>query len=180
MTLNKSEEYYFTRTFGHIQRVQDNALYLIIYHSEELSLSVEDCQMLSENVLQHDSSKFSAKQFRAYIDFSWAKKDGLSLTDEQQIKFQKAWENHYKVENHHPERFKGNCGKMSDIEIIEMACDLQAMAQEFGHGNFLGYFEGSWCEDQSKYFYDDFDWERTKNIIRKIGNIFKTKVLKMQ
>jgi len=172
--LLSSERYYFQRTFDHIKRVQKSALYLILNHTEDLGLDVEDCRQLFKNVLHHDSSKFQMQQFRAYIDFSWCKKTNTDLTDGQQYNFDKAWKNHYTVENHHPERFVEDCGQMSKIEIIEMACDLQAMAEELEEGNFLNYFNDVWRERQSKNFSDDFDWEQTKNLMIQIGNIFKS------
>ena len=161
------------RTFKHIQRVQNNALYLILNHCEYLELDIEECRELAENILHHDNSKFSVQQFQPYIDFSWIKKTKGNLTDKQQDAFDKAWKNHYTVENHHPEQFKGICGKLSKVEIIEIACDLQAMAQEFGEGDFLKYLNNKWVKDNSQYFYDDFDWGMTKVLLRKIGNIFE-------
>lgn len=69
-----------------------------------------------------------------------------------------AFENHYMNENHHPEIFlyeKDRKGRWALPNILECACDLQAMAQEFGEGSFEIYFRDVWLEKQTPRFVND-------------------------
>lgn len=174
---NEKQKYYFYRTFEHIQRVQSWVLYLITNHSIFLNLSIEDCRTLSNSVLKHDASKFSSEQFFAYVEFSWAMKNKEKLNSELQLSFDKAWENHFKVENHHPEKHNGTVMKMTKLEVIEVACDLQAMADEFGEGSCRKYFENVWVKKQSDNFYCDFEWEQAKELIYQVIRCFEEKIV---
>ena len=42
---------------------------------------------------------------------------------------------HYEQENHHAESNTFNADYMSVFDLIEVCCDLQAMAQEFNEGS---------------------------------------------
>lgn len=163
--MNEKLNRYFTRTTEHIHRVQNNMLTLVTRYAGELELSEEDCRAAMENVFKHDRSKFSVKQFRPYVElteyYHQRKVNGNSSFDyapgvREQV--DAAVQNHYEVENHHPERFIKACGKYDKLEAIETVCDLQAMAQEFNEGSCRGYFEKIWKPKQSKHFYDDFNW----------------------
>lgn len=171
MQLSDKEIFYFKRTLAHIQRVQKNAFYLIENHSEQLRLTLEDCRLLAINVLIHDRTKFSEIQFQPYIEFTWQKKQGLDGD------LGVAWVDHYTKENHHPQRMKGLAIKMSDLEVIEMACDLQAMAQEFGEGSCRKYFETKWKNDNNDCFYDDFNWLEVTVLMDKVISIFEKAAL---
>lgn len=148
----EKQNFYFKRTYEHIHRVQRNMLYVVTECREELNLTLEDCRILSENVFRHDRTKFSNEQFQAYIDFSWHKKTGEPLTEEQSKAFDEAWKHHYIYENHHPIRinfFKDDpddyyyhCNRLfTKHEAIEMVCDMQAMAQEFNEGVCRKFYE---------------------------------------
>lgn len=150
--------HYVSRTMAHIRNVQIYAAFIVVHCSGELKLSIDECAKLMYNVARHDATKFSKEQFDAYADFTWHKKTGVPLTDNQQKAFELAWQNHYQNETHHPERLKGNAIKMSNVEVIEIVCDLQSMADEFGEGSCRSYYENIWLKNQSKNFYDDYNW----------------------
>lgn len=147
--MNDKELYYFNRTLEHIHRVHKNALYLVTNHAQELGLSVDHCREFMEQVLSHDISKFSSKQFRPYVDFSWAKKEDEELTEDEQEAFDQAWYDHYNSENHHPEKVRG---VFSSLEILEVVCDLQSMADEFGEGSCREFFEDNWVPKHKEKF----------------------------
>jgi hypothetical protein len=157
-------ERYFKRTIEHIHRVQNNMLLLVTGYAERLDLSPEECREAIHSVLNHDRSKFSPEQFVGYVeltDYYFRRNNGEPDYDyPEAVKpiVDGAWQNHYKVENHHPERFKGTIGKYGRLEAYETACDLQAMAQEFNEGSARKYFETNWKPRMAQYFYDDFNW----------------------
>jgi hypothetical protein len=139
------EDFYFKRTLEHIHRVQNNMLTVVTEFRDQLGLDLETCRQLMFNVFKHDRSKFNGDQFQPYIDFSWYKHTGEELTEEQEDAFAAAWKNHYMEENHHTSRVKENhLMKQHDYfevtEAIEMACDMQAMSQEFGEGVFEKFY----------------------------------------
>ena len=129
------------------------------------------------NALIHDSTKFSDEQYSAYAEFSWHKKNGTELINEQQEAFDIACLDHYQIENHHPERFENRQGMMTSMEIIEMACDLQAMADEFGEGDFEKYYETVWKRSHIKYF-NDYQWGQVVKYMDRCLRCFKAKVSK--
>jgi len=142
---------YFNRTIEHIHRVHKNMFYLITNHQQDLKLSDENCRELAYQVLNHDRSKFNKGQYEPYVELTeyYHQRKKLGNKDYQypseRIKEQvdKAVDNHYHNENHHPERY-GTLARFSDLETIEIICDLQAMADEFGEGSCRGYFENTW------------------------------------
>ena len=151
--MQEKEKYYFTRTLEHIHRVHNNMLYLITECHKELDLTTDHRRMLMAQVLPHDISKFNSKQFQPYIDFSWSKKTGTKLDVKTQTKFDIAWKDHYTIENHHPE--KDDNDTVYVPHIIEIACDLQAMSQEFGEGTYKKYLEETWLNENKQYFLED-------------------------
>lgn len=165
--MNEMVKYYFDRTVAHIRRVQDNAFYLINNHADKLHLKTDDCRRLAYNIMRHDASKFSEEQFGAYVIFSWKKKNKEDLSYHEQCSFEKAWDHHYRTENHHPERLRGIAEVLLYVEMIEIVCDLQAMSQEFGQSSCREYFENTWCPKQEANFYDLYQWELTKNYMRR-------------
>lgn len=125
--------------------------YLITEHQKSLTLSDEDCRKLAEQVLKHDSSKFNRVQFEPYIELTeyyhqrkaLGNKEYEYPSEEIKAQVDMAIHNHYACENHHAERY-GDVSMLDDKELIEVCCDLQAMAQEFKEGSCRGYFEKIW------------------------------------
>jgi hypothetical protein len=164
----EKEAHYFKRTIKHIHRVQENALYLILNHQKDLHLDTEMCRLLMFDVMHHDHTKFAWEQFNSYVDFTWAKLGeikGAKLPDT-------AWRHHYMNENHHPEGFENVRTHIPTEIVIEMACDLQAMAQEFGEPSGRGYFDNVWVKKQEKKFFHA-DWPRIKQTMEKCFECFE-------
>lgn len=182
---------YFTRTVEHIHRVQKNMVYLVtecreyrfLYAGEyKFNLDEETCRKLMHKVMMHDQSKFSEEQFLPYIELTeyYHQRKALGNKDYEYPplvaqEVEDAVDNHYRVENHHPERNKGLAKLMTFEELVETVCDLQAMAQEFNEGSCRGYFENVWVKKQSENFYDDYDWEMTQGFMRQIIYLFERK-----
>lgn len=154
--------HFFTRTMQHIDRVRQHALYLVCDHARELSLDLDDCRQLLFNVCRHDATKFSPEQFDAYVNFTWSRLSQTAQSDQDKEAFMKAWKHHYTYETHHPERLKGIAIKMAKHDLVEIVCDLQAMADELGEGSCRKYFEETWINQHSQNFYDDYDWDQVK------------------
>lgn len=173
---NEKMNRYFNRTVEHIHRVQKNMLYLVTNFRNEVvfkssggegfEMTDEVCRELMYNVMKHDQSKFNQIQFRPYIELTeyhhqrktLGNKDYEYPNSKISAAVDHAVRNHYYVENHHPERMEGRAEKMSPFELIEVVCDLQAMAQEFNEGSCRGYFIDVWIVRNCQYFYDDHDW----------------------
>lgn len=153
---------YFTRTVEHIHRVQKNMITVVTKFRDRLNLSDEDCRVLVHEVMKHDRSKFSTIQFAPYVELTeyYHQRKALGNKDYEypssEIKdlVDMAVNNHYVEENHHIE--KGD--SKSFHHIIEIVCDLQAMAQEFNEGTCRGYFENVWKKKYMKEIIDDFEY----------------------
>ena len=164
--MNIKEIKYFERTIEHIHRVQLNMKEIITKHHKELGLTVGDCRELAYNVMNHDRSKFSRKQFGAYIelnDYYRIKKtvnpDYTYPTEEIKNAVALAVVDHYEQENHHVESNAYNVNYMSKFDLIEVCCDLQAMAQEFKEGSCRKFWVDKWlpkynCGDLAKSYMD--------------------------
>ena len=163
--MEEKTRFYYKRTMKHIQRVQDAAMRLIMdpISLKELDLTDEDVRDFIQTVLVHDTSKFDAEIMPAYVDFTWMmeqKRKGAPIdgwTPECQKEFDVAWAKHWDAEGHHPERIKhykdrGHTNVMTKFEILDCACDLQAMAIEFGNNSARDYFEKVWIKKHSESF----------------------------
>lgn len=165
--MNKMDRY-FVRTVEHIHRVQKNMVLIVTKCRDDLELTDEDCRSLIWQVMLHDQSKFSEKQFYPYIELTeyYRQKKILGNSKYQyepivKIAVDAAVEDHYQKENHHPEM----CGsktltKWNRQNAIECVCDLQAMADEFDEGSCRKYWEEKWKPSAIKKncFYDDHNW----------------------
>lgn len=171
--MNKKELNYFERTIEHIHRVQKNMFCLITKHYKELNLRAGDCRQLAYNVLNHDRSKFSRKQFGAYIelnDYYRIKKTtnpGYQYPSKAiEIAVSLAVVDHYEQENHHAESNTFNADYMSVFDLIEVCCDLQAMAQEFNEGSCRAFWQNKWLP---KYNID----EDSKSLMNRVIECFE-------
>lgn len=176
---------YIRRTVEHIHRVQSNMVTVVTDFKGELKLSEKDCRELMFNVMKHDRSKFSIEQFKPYIELTeyYHQRKKMGNTEynygapEMEDMVNKAVENHYCVENHHPERFKlKEIGYYTQHEAIETVCDLQAMAQEFNEGTCRKYFEEVWRKKQVGNLYDDCNWWETMAIMNSVINCFESRL----
>jgi hypothetical protein len=145
-------------------------LELTTKHRAVLNLTQEDCRVLLHNIMNHDRSKFSPEQFEPYIELNeyYHQRKNLKnhnyeyppgVSDTVTVAIQ----DHYNNENHHPEACPpGGLLKWDEFNAYETACDLQAMADEFGEGSCRNYFENIWIPRQSKNFYDDYNWAQVQ------------------
>ncbi len=181
--MSNSEKYkrYITRTVEHIHRVQNNMVKVVTDFRDELELSDEDCQILMHNVMKHDRSKFSPKQFEPYIELTeyYHQRKKLGNKDyeypSEHVKYcvDQAVQDHYHQENHHPERVKGTQIEYTQDEAIETVCDLMAMAQEFGEGTCRKYYEEIWSPKHKDSFRDDTNAMDVLNVMDIIINCFE-------
>jgi len=177
MAYNEKLIRYFRRTMQHIHRVHINMLYLVTECSENLKLNQEDCRQCMWNVINHDRSKFSEKQFIPYVELTeyyhqrkvLKNKNYKYPTKEIEKAVDEAVQDHYVKENHHPEKYANNYHTFTKLECIEIICDLQAMAQEFNEGSCRKYFEKIWRPKHTNFQTDDcIYWESVelmKNVI---------------
>lgn len=162
--MSDKRNYYVKRTVEHIHRVQKNMVLLVTRFPEKFLLSEKDIRRLMYSVMNHDRSKFSESQFYPYIELTeyYRQRKNLGNPHYEYPKGVKkqvdaAVQHHYDNENHHPE--ESGAAKKWDLDnALECACDLQAMAQEFGEGSARKYFNDVWKKKSSGFFFDDFNW----------------------
>ena len=145
-------------------------LYLIGHHSAALELTPEEEWQLLQNAVKHDLSKWKPDQFHPYCN-----KFVRKVEDDG---FEAAWKDHYDSENHH---YQG--GKwMGKLETIEVCCDLQSMADEFGEGSAFGFYDTKWRPDfhawlnseksegteVRRQMADDYQWFSTTGLMESI------------
>jgi len=133
--------FFMERTQEHIDRVQ-NAAAKIAETYPELSGLVEQAE-------QHDASKFEEPEKSPYIELTWHKKQGTKVEGELADQIEQATLHHIKNNRHHPEfhledKSKANLSStnrddsievvdaqnMPALDVAEMVCDWQAMAEE--------------------------------------------------
>lgn len=156
--ISEDEKLYYSRTLLHIHRVQKNMFYLLINHADTLKLNFEDRRILAHTVMNHDRSKFSVTQHKPYIALTKyydQRKNkgnpGYEYPDpETKSMVATAVQHHYYSENHHPERLGGNVSEMTKFDLIEVCCDLQAMAQEFQEPSGRKYYNEVWAKKHRK------------------------------
>jgi len=157
-------------------------LFLVTHCHEGLGLSQEDRREAMHAVMRHDASKFSLAQFMPYVElteyFRQRKKLGNDNynypTREIEKSTKDAWKAHYQTENHHPEKYKGQARQFTITECLEIVCDLQAMAQEFGEGSCRKFFEEIWRKEHIGYFqYDDFHYANSMGMMRRAIDCFE-------
>jgi len=185
-------KYYFNRTVAHIHRVQNNMLFLVTecdhfsFRAHGLLLTLaepETKRLLMHNVMMHDRSKFDVIQFAPYIELTeYYRQKRLGNKEYQypSIKIKDSVSdailNHYDVENHHPEGIR-NVFKINLDELIEIVCDLEAMAQEYGEVSCREYFENVWLKKHchSKSFAMQF--KTVKYFMNRIIRLFEERVV---
>ena len=99
----------------------------------------------AESVQHHDDSKFGDDEFDGYrarwYPTQKEKNGDQEYQDLIRAEYDKAWEHHYTVNDHHPEFWikDGIPSEMSISAISEMICDWQGMAFDKG-GSALIYY----------------------------------------
>ena len=166
--MNEKTEHYIKRTVKHIRYVQDRMIEVCLNHAYELELFDDEIRELMYKAMLHDASKFSMQQYRPYINFTWSCSGKCELTMAQRYDFETAWQHHYMTENHHPEK---NI-RLSKLDIIEVACDLQGMSDELCN-EALDYFDNAWIAKTRESIKSEDELERVTTLIRKILTLFQ-------
>ena len=125
---SKMVEWFNERTNAHISRVQEG-----LYKLADLY----DWHELYDRAKDHDRSKFSSEEMDGYI---WSTEkyrcqrvgDEFECIDGAQELMDTAWDNHQKVNRHHPE-YHASLGDMENEDIAEMVADWVAMGKELGN-----------------------------------------------
>ena len=170
--MDKHDIQYAERTMRHIRRVQDHMLYLVAHHSAEMELTEQDEWELFQRAINHDLSKWKPEQFKPYCDKFTRKVDTPD--------FDNAWKDHYTAETHHYQNGKW----IGKLEVIEICCDLQSMADEFGEGSAFGFWDSKWRSDLHDWLnkadgpaagtdlrlqmVDDYLWHTTMAMMRQV------------
>jgi hypothetical protein len=152
--MKEKQLYYFKRTMEHIHRVHNNMLNLVTNYHKELELDFADGCHLMNTVLNHDRSKFSFTQAYPYVELTEFHRQRKLLGNKDYEYPDPSWkktidnaiQDHYYNENHHPEKHGGHVTGFTKLEMIEVMCDLQAMAQEFNEGSCRGFYENVWTK----------------------------------
>ena len=115
----------------HIENVRK--AYNEVITCPELELTEELCASLYERILVHDASKYSDEEFDAY------RKNFYPINQVEKLSnlsaFNKAWEHHYKNNDHH---WQNECRQLDGLmtidrqaAILENICDWLAMGYKF-------------------------------------------------
>ena len=130
---NTKEEKDYVEYIGkHIANVRKSYDARERYITLALNLSEKEREELRDRILVHDKSKYSKEEWEGYRQW-FHTAPGETKNKEM---FDKAWEHHCSVNDHHPEYWKGK--DMSKVAIAELICDWEAMSRNFG-GNPLEY-----------------------------------------
>jgi len=154
---------YGIRTLKHINLVQRRGLQLV----NKMGLDEQDKYEFIKNLSRHDASKFTGLQEVYYP----AKFNNDNVTEEDEDTFERAWKEHYTIENHHPIGMDGVCN--SKIIAMEIACDLQAMSDEFHEDDVRKFYTEKWLPENIKEIVDVGDWTRMNCVMEECFIIFK-------
>lgn len=162
----KREENFINRFIKHTRLVQDNMIFLEKYIEETNVVEINDFDLFKRS-LKHDIDKLNDNLIESYIlinkYYSDKRNNINSNIDIENIK-----ENitlHYKTQRHH---FYRNNIKENCIDILEMCCDIDAVAFEQNEENNTVYFENYMLKEFPKL-------EKHKNIIFDTFNILSNK-----
>lgn len=137
---------YLTRTLEHIHRVQRRAIQLVGL----LSMDQITASEFLVGVAKHDQSKFTDLQVDGY---SGNFNNSNTPSEEEKATFEEAWKEHYMTENHHLIGLTQQNIKITSQHACEIACDLQAMSDEFGD-DAIKYFNTNWKETNTQFISD--------------------------
>jgi hypothetical protein len=127
---NEMVDFFEERTKRHIDFVGQNlqtmmAIYPAMHHE------------LSERITSHDLSKYGAEEFIPYVYLTWYHKmrnEGVAYeypSQDVEDAIRGATQHHIHNNRHHPE-FHANPHHMTEVDMIEMVCDWEAMSMELG------------------------------------------------
>lgn len=129
--------FYEHRTREHIDRVRQCL--------HEIADATDHTDALRERARVHDASKFSDAERVPYIwltEYHRCRRAGEPFTYPEGVHEQvRAAIRHHKSVNRHHAEYHADPNDMTDVDLIEMACDWTAMALELGDGSARGYAE---------------------------------------
>jgi hypothetical protein len=119
--------FYTERTAEHITRVKNNMIAMDGWMGFDL-------ETLTARGSAHDASKYSEEEFEGYVHHTWwhkCRNEGKPFDHTQEIGelVKKSIYHHVHLNRHHHEHHK-NVNEMTDLDLLEMVCDMTAMAQE--------------------------------------------------
>lgn len=143
-TKQESREAYKKYVQEHIENVQKAfamfGVYLVSYLESRVGRENRGwlINAVKTNIRDHDKSKFGTIEFDAYAAKFYPCKEDIergakAIEDE----FQKAWEHHYKYNNHHPEHWKIHLddgdvySNMSTDALMEMILDWISVSMTY-------------------------------------------------
>ncbi len=88
-----------------------------------------DKRELLKRVEKHDITKFDNDEYLGFMLLGDEKEHGRYLTQEEKYIVQQAITQHYQKNSHHPQHYN-DCNEMSEIDLLEMVCDWQAISIE--------------------------------------------------
>ena len=100
----------------------------------------ENKEVLRDDVIRHDLSKFSKEEFTQYA----AKFYPVKNTTQNITEFENAWEHHYKHNHHHIETYSNLYDFITKLNLVHMVIDWTAMSYKFG-GSAQEYYESDKC-----------------------------------
>ncbi len=125
-------------------------------------------KILRSEVLEHDQSKYGDEEFEAYRRHFYPTKKESENQDPDVIKkevedFKKAWEHHYRNNDHHPQYWKYIGPDNTILEqpsvvgvpmplyaVMHMICDWWAMDKQQGITDHTEWYKGKHSEEERK------------------------------
>lgn len=99
--------------------------------STELGINVGMYSDMSARIIRHDQSKYNEPEFSGYRQWFYP----VAGEVKDKFLFDKAWEHHYTVNDHHPEHYYSadsrTAAEMPIKAVCEMFCDWLAMSINF-------------------------------------------------
>jgi len=130
---------YLGRTHKHIAEVQRMARLMATTLRDGYDYG-ETAALLSDNVLKHDQSKFSADEFIPYVWLTAAYASGdrhtFNYPHGMEKRIDAAIKHHYEHNKHHPEFWGDHLAGMNMASMAEMVCDWAAMSTERNGGQY--------------------------------------------
>lgn len=138
--------------------------WFVFWAGHLINKTVEGFKISYVTLLVHDWSKFTPFQFSAYA---------LQFQGGGCERFQEAWEQHYRIESHHPESWSYLVNShghveyaMPEVSIREMIIDW--MASDRDHHGF--WCRENWYEQNLKETFHPKTRERVIQLLQQIGD----------
>ncbi|MEG0021545.1 MAG: DUF5662 family protein [Bacilli bacterium] len=127
--MNEDIEKFLDDTITHKIYVLESAkiLYKYLLNNGDFDLAIE----LLKRCAKHDDSKFEYEEIFSFISIP-KNNDGMKNPNTEMDEFmKKAIRVHWKNNRHHPE-YHNDLNNMTELDILEMACDCYSRSIQFG------------------------------------------------